>query len=142
MQNFAKNITTLSLLAIIILTAGSCRKQNEVEKLPVAEPVTPRQVRLSLFTNKDFSNDPGTVQFTATIRNASRTLWDSIMPPMKIKDIPAFANKLVIEKTVPGNDSSQLSVGFIYYIQNVGVSWYLESFDAGKMFKAVDYHFQ
>ena len=137
-----KRISILSLSVITILFFSSCRKETVTVKPPEVDPGTVRQVKLSLYTNKNFSNEDGTIQFTATIRNANKTLWDSIMPPMKIKDIPAFANKLVIDKTVPGNDSSQLNVGFIYYITNVGVSWYLESFDAGQAFKTVEYNFQ
>ena len=132
----------MAIVAITILAAVSCRKQTGIPKISDPVPVTARQVNFSLYTTKDFSNDNGTIQFTATIRNATQVLWDSILPPMKIKDIPSVINKINISKAVPGNDHSQLSVGFIYYIQNVGQSWYLQTFDAGEAVKVVDYNFQ
>ncbi len=134
--------SVLAIALIAALTATSCRKETGIEEVIITEPVVTRQVKFSLYTSKDFSNEKGTIQFTATIRNASKTLWDSTFAPMLIKDIPVLAKKIVIEKNVPGNDNSQLSVGFVYYIQNVGLSWYLQPFEPGQVLKAVDYNFQ
>ena len=61
---------------------------------------------------------------------------------MQIKDIPDAAHKLVIEKTVPGNDNTDLAVGFHYEIQNVGHSGYIDTSKAGNALKVIDYAFQ
>ena len=61
---------------------------------------------------------------------------------MQIKDIPGAAHKLVIEKTVPGNNNADLAAGFRYEIENVGQSGYTDTSRAGNMFKVIDYAFQ
>ena len=61
---------------------------------------------------------------------------------MKIKDIPDSLHKIVIEKSVPGNDPSTLTVGFDYEIENVGSSWYLEPFPRGDSLKLLRYPFR
>jgi hypothetical protein len=61
---------------------------------------------------------------------------------MQLKDIPDVAHKLVIEKTAPGNDDSDLAAGFHYEIQNVGHSGYIDTSKAGNNFKVIDYAFQ
>ena len=139
-----KRGSVLAIVAIAVVTATSCRK-TVIEKINIKEPSTPgvaRQVNFSLYTTKDFSTDKGIIQFKATIRNATTVLWDSTFAPMLIRDIPSLANKIAFEKAVPGNDNSQLSVGFTYYITNVGQSWYLEPFDAGQTVKTLNYNFQ
>ncbi len=96
-----------------------------------------------LYTDKDFSSDNDIIIFKLSIQNSTnQTLWDSALTPMKIKDIPNLTHKLVIEKSVPGNDTSLLKVGFFYSIVNVGNSWHLEAFYAGETFKVVDFNFQ
>ena len=61
---------------------------------------------------------------------------------MKISAIPDSLHKIVIEKTVPGNDTTALVVGFTYYIENVGYSWNLDSFPARDTFKLIQYSFR
>jgi hypothetical protein len=132
----------MSILCVsIILTATSCKKQT-TNPAPDSPGVS-RKVQFLLYTNKDFSNNNSIIVFKASIQNsADQILWDSVLAPMRIKDIPALANKLVIEKTVPGNDASLLKVGFFYSIENVGNSWHFDSFNAGETFKVLDFNFQ
>ena len=136
-----KFLSTISILcALTILIGTSCKKQI-VDPVTVNQPV--RKVQFVLYTDKDFSNNNSIISFKLSIQNsASLVLWDSALAPMKIKDIPNLLNKLVIERTVPNNDPSQLKVGFQYAIENVGNSWYYDSFQAGETFKTVDYDFQ
>ena len=63
-------------------------------------------------------------------------------PTMKIEEIPDSLHKIVVEKFVPGNDTATLVVGFEYYIENVGYSWYLEEFPAKDTFKLLRYSFK
>lgn len=75
------------------------------------------------------------------IHAGSTDLWDSQLPPMKVKDIPGLANKLVVEKQVPGNNTGKLLVGFLYTIEGVGQSWNLDTAQAGENFKVIAYDF-
>ncbi|MGH2649566.1 MAG: hypothetical protein ACRDE8_18450 [Ginsengibacter sp.] len=61
---------------------------------------------------------------------------------MKIKDIPASINKLIFEKKVPGDDGSDLGVGFHYTIENVGSSSFIDSCKTGESFKVVNFSFR
>lgn len=107
------------------------------------DPEVPRKIRFSLSTDKDFSDNNGNITFTLSIRKTTnQILWDSVLPPMKIKDIPNPGNKLVVEKWVPGNDGSLLNVGFYYAIENVGYSWFLDTSKAGETFKMIDFNFR
>jgi hypothetical protein len=137
-----KFLPIMSILCVSIFLIGtSCKKQAIY---PVHNsPGVVRKVQFSLYTDKDFSSDNNIIIFKLSIQNsANQILWDSVITPMKIKDIPNLANKVVIEKIVPNNDPSLLKVGFYYTIENVGNSWHLDSFNAGETFKAVNYNFQ
>jgi len=61
---------------------------------------------------------------------------------MKVKDIPKPADKLVFEKQVPNDDGSVLTAGFYYTIENVGISWYLDTCSVGQSFKVINYSFK
>ena len=123
----------------VILIGTSCKKQTDV---PGNTGVL-RKVQFSLYTDKDFSGNNGIITFKLSIQNSSsQVLWDSVLAPMQIKDIPGLAHKLVVEKQVPGNDNSLLKAGFFYTIENVGNSWHLDAFNAGETFKIVDFNFQ
>ena len=124
----------------IFLTGTSCKKQTTVQP-PVN--MVPRKVQFILYTDKDFSDNNELITFELAIQKTSnQVLWDSVLPPMKIKDIPGPANKWIIEKWVPGNDPSLLKVGFYYAIENVGNSWFIDSFKVVDTFKSVEYNFQ
>jgi hypothetical protein len=124
-----------------ILIAVSCKKQ--ISNPPSNNPAAPRKIQFSLYTDKDFSSDNDTITFTLFMQNSkNENLWDSMLAPMQIKDIPSSAHKLTIEKLVPYNDNSLLKVGFRYSIENVGTSWYFDSSSAGETFKIVNFNFQ
>ena len=127
----------LQLIIAGFLIAGifSCKKDS-------AKNNVTRTVQFELFTTKDFSNDDNTITFTLHIRNENRSVWDSVLAPMKIKDIPGEANKLKFEKVVPNDDGSDLSIGFLYKIQNVGESWYFDTMKRGNPLKLVSFDFR
>jgi hypothetical protein len=121
----------------IILAGTSCTK----ETAPII-PNSGRTIKFILYTGKDFSNDNHNITFSLFIRNHTAVLFDSTLPSMKIKDIPDSSNKLIFEKKVPNDDGSDLAAGFRYTIENVGMSWYLDTCKAGNTFKVVDFSFQ
>ena len=125
----------------VMLIGSSCKKQTIDQKYNCS--AVPRQIQFSLYTEKDFSGNNENIVFTLSIRTStSRVLWDSVLAPMKVKDIPGVANKLVIEKLVTVDDCSLLKVGFIYAIENVGISWFWDKSNAGENFKKVEFNFQ
>lgn len=102
-----------------------------------------RIVKFLLSTDKSFSEKDGLITFTLVIRDSKqKVLWDSVLSPMRIKDIPAKVNQLEIVKSVPNNNRSLLQVGFLYAIENVGYSWYLDAFNEGEYEKVVNFNFQ
>src|SRR5258706_3095865 len=110
-MKFLSIVCILSVSAILIGT--SCKKQT-TDHIPNTPGVL-REVQFRLYTDKDFSTDNGIITFTLSIQNSTnQVLWDSVLTPMKIKDIPNLEHKLVAEKTVPYNDTSLLKVGFFY----------------------------
>ena len=130
------NLIIISIFTVFIAT--SCKKQTAV-----STDNSSRKVKFILYTDKDFSTDNNTIVFKVSIQKTSnQVLWDSTFAPMKIKDIPNSLHKLVIEKAVPGNDSSDLKVGFYYTITNVGNSWFLDLSPSGETFKEISYNFQ
>ncbi|HEV8271979.1 MAG TPA: hypothetical protein VGQ04_11785 [Chitinophagaceae bacterium] len=149
-----KKVTVLSsLLVLVISVVTSCIKQTEVQ-LPVSNQVD-RKVQFGLYTDKDLSGDNNTITFKLSILkitnevsdgsspdSPTQVLWDSILAPMKIKEIPQLAQKLVIEKTVIADEASLLKVGFFYTIENVGHATHFNTFPAGETFKIVDFNFQ
>lgn len=130
------------ILAIsILILFVSCKKQTELRVNNC--PDIPRKIQFSLYTDTDFSQYNGNITFTVSIRNANhQTLWDSVMPQMRVKDIPGKNNKIFIEKKVPGNDSSLLQVGFIYSIQDVGISWFWDQSKPCETLKKVNFNFK
>ena len=132
-------IKSLLCGAILMLGIASCKKYTNGA---VNAQNLPGIIRFNLFTTKDFSNNPGNISFSVFIEDSTRTLWDSTLPPMQIKDIPDSANALVIEKVVPEHSTSLLKVGFRYIIENVGHSGYIDSSNAGQILKIVNFNFQ
>jgi len=122
---------------IILLTFGSCVKDK-----PVISAHTYRTFRFQLYTEKDFSNNNQNIVFSVVIKNHDNILFDSVLAPMKIKDIPAKANQLIIEKTIAAQNYNELAAGFRYTIENVGNSWYTDTSRAGETFKEIDFSFQ
>jgi hypothetical protein len=124
----------LLIPVIILLSFGAC---NHETVAPAA-----RRVEFTLYTNENFASDEHLITFHLIIQDQSKTLLDSALAPMKVKDIPDFTHKIVIQKTVPGNNRSTLKVGFTYEIENVGMSWYYDEYKAGEQFKAVEFSFK
>jgi len=60
---------------------------------------------------------------------------------MKIKDIPSFANRININKTV-STQPGQLKLGFYYTIEEVGDSWFIQPMESWESFKLVDFNFR
>jgi hypothetical protein len=135
-----KFLIRISAALIVVFIAASCKK--DYSPGGVIHPVNERKIRFQLYTNKDFSGNSSVINFSLFIRDANKILLDSALAPMLIKDIPDGAHKLVIEKTVAGNDNSDLAAGFRYEIQNIGNSWYIDTSKAGNTFKVIDYDFQ
>ena len=144
MKRIIYQVYLLGTLVII----SSCNKDG-VENGNFIKPVknenraVSRKIQFSLFSNKNFENDNHLIQFSVFIWNANnQILWDSMLPVMKIRNIPSEMNKIFIEKHVPDSDSSLLKIGFIYSIENDGISWYLDTCSKSTAIKKLDYNFQ
>lgn len=136
-----KNIALSILIVPIIMIGTSCKKYTS--EYMHGNPTTPRLVQFVLFTNSELSNDNSTVTFTLAIKKPTgEVLWDSVLAPIKLKDIPGLDQALFVEKYVPGNDPSLLKVGFLYTIDNVGNSSFTVPFEPGETLKKVGFNFQ
>jgi hypothetical protein len=129
----------LLVLATVFLIV-SCKKER---LKPVA--ASAKTIKFVLYTNKDFSTDDDTIRFSLTIRNnagtiKSRTIFDSTLAVMKIKDIPGPSNKLVFSKTVP-DDGSILEAGFIYSTK-FGIGSDFDTVSTSEKLKVIEYPFQ
>ena len=137
-----KKKSALSILIVSIILIGTSCKKYTSEYIPI-NPIVPRLVQFVLFTNSELSNDNSTVTFTLAIKKPTgEVLWNSILAPIKLKDIPGLDHPLFIEKYVPGNDTSLLKVGFFYAIDNVGNSSFTVPFEPGETLKKVGFNFQ
>jgi hypothetical protein len=130
-------ISHFIIFLILLFIAVSCKKDQ-----PDTKTNSPRKVRYELYTNEDFSNDQKNILFSIFIRNGQKTIFDSPLAIMKIKDIPDSNHRIIIEKVAPDNGNSTLVVGFNYQIENVGFSWYLDTFPAADTFKVLRYSFR
>lgn len=135
--------STIAIVFFItaVLLATSCKKETVMA--PSKNPAVSRKIQFSLYTDKDFSGENNNVLFTLTIQNSAlQSLWDSTLPPIKLKDIPDVAHKLIATKSISVNDTALLRVGFIYSIEDVGHSSFFESSQPGDTLKMVDFNFQ
>ena len=130
-------ISQFLIFPVLLLIVVSCKKDQ-----PNAKTNPPRKVRYELYTNEDFSGDQKNILFSIFIRSGQKTIFDSPLATMKIKDIPDSNHKIIIEKLAPDNDTATLVVGFNYQIENVGFSWFLETFPAGDTVKVLRYSFR
>ncbi|MBW4891574.1 hypothetical protein KXQ82_17745 [Mucilaginibacter sp. HMF5004] len=153
-----KQFNMILIGAFAIMIASSCKKQGTVTPnngttQPVIDNIgivvnnqnttAPRKVKYVLYTDQNFSTDSKLITFRLFMQRPNNTtVWDSILPPMKVKDIPKSLHKIVVERLVPGNDPSTLKVGFEYTIQDVGYSWFFDVINAGETFKEVNYSFK
>ncbi len=137
-----KIYTALSILIVSIIILGTSCKKYTSDYKPF-DPTVPRLVQFLLFTRSESSNDNSTVTFTLAIKKTNGdVLWDSVLAPINIKDIPGLDHPLFVEKYVPGNDPSLLKVGFLYTIDNVGNSSFTVPFEPGETLKKVGFNFQ
>lgn len=127
----------VTILVSLLLLATSCNKSA----VPL-HVLSSRKIQYVLYTDKDFSDNNTNIIFSLIMMTKTKVLLDSDLAPMKIKDIPNSSNKIIIIKNVPNNDTSELSVGFLYSIEGIGNSWHLDTCKAGETFKIVDFAFQ
>ncbi|HLA58784.1 MAG TPA: hypothetical protein VK622_08485 [Puia sp.] len=123
--------------AILLFIVVSCKKDQQNAK---TNPM--RKVRYELYTNEDFSDDQKNILFSIFMRDGIKTIFDSPLATMKIKDIPDSNHRIIIEKLAPANAATTLVVGFNYQIENVGISWYLDTFPSSDTFKVLSYPFR
>lgn len=131
-----QNRISLIILLAIAVTIVSCSKSH------MNDTGTARKFRFQLYTNQDFSSNTSTIHFSIFVNDGNTVLLDSNLATMQIKDIPNAANKIVIEKTVNVTNDVDLSAGFLYQIDGVGTSWYIDTSRAGNPLKVIDYAFQ
>jgi hypothetical protein len=131
---------TILLLIIICTLLLACKKED----VRPVNNIIERKVQFELYTTKDFSNNNDSITFSLVIRKADtyQVLWYSVLTPMKIKEIPNFANKIMVNKVVPNNDTSLLKVSFEYAIKNIGNSQFSDTFNTGNKFKVLNLNFQ
>ena len=133
------SIGLLFLMTAMLIAPGYTKPKYD---MPV-NILTDRKIRFQLYTGQDLSNNNGNIYFTLFIEKPINIgHWDSRLLPMKLKGIPGNTHKLVIEKTVPGNQHGLLRVGIRYTIADVGNSDYLDSSNAGDTLKIVDFNFK
>ena len=125
-------------VAVTVLGMSSCKKNYDRP----GNNYPPRNVQFELYTDQDFSEDAHNITFNLHIENGDQVIFDSALAPMEIQDIPDELHKIVIQKSVPQNDPSRLKVGFVYHIENVGMSWHFEEFPSSDSFKVVRFDFR
>ena len=125
-------------LVFLMITVASCKKQIDNKNTRV-----PRTVKFVLYTDQNFSHETNIISFTAFIESpVNRVIWDTLLPPMKISDIPDRTHQLTFEKTVLTARNSLMKVGYRYSIEDVGTSWYIDSSSPGQTLKVVDFNFR
>lgn len=126
----------LAVIAVSCIIYSCTKDHDNTGNKPI------RKVHYELFTTEDFSEDNHDIQFNLFMRDNRRTIFDSALAIMKIKDIPDSLNRLIFDKLVPGNNQDSLVVGFTYRIFDVGYSWYLDKFQKGDTLKKIIYSFK
>jgi hypothetical protein len=146
MKNKVFNVCLLLILCTFIT---SCKK-DALRKRP-APADSGRTVRFLLYTDQDFSGNSSVIHFYLFIKRGSvyvgdtvrsHILFDSSFSAMQIKNIPDYSHKIIVEKKVVGYDDEELTAGFIYEIENVGNSWYVDTSKAGNPLKVIDFNFR
>src|SRR6476661_499781 len=122
--------------SIALLTHAACNK-NHVDSVD-----GPRKVQYELYTDRNFAADTSIVTFTAFIRTTNNViLWDSVLEPLQLKDIPGPGNKIMFERNIPWYPSP-LKVGFDYTIEKVGHAHYNDSVGVRDKFKVISFNFR
>ncbi|HTR30303.1 MAG TPA: hypothetical protein VMH27_13605 [Puia sp.] len=131
----------LSLGIGCLITIASCKKSSS--PAPAPTPEATRIIHYILYTTQDFSTNTDTIRFQLYMAGNGATLFDSAIQPMTINAIPDSLHPLTFSKTVPaGHAQENLQVGFLYGIDHVGNSWFLDSSSAGQTSKTVWYNFR
>src|SRR3954463_2316146 len=118
-------LIAVALMSFVLLLS-SCNKNGEQLDNKVEW-----KIQYVLYTNEDFSDDEHNITFSLFARDNNKSLFDSAISIMKVKEIPSAANRIVIEKTLITDASTDLLAGFVYEIEGVGVSWHLDSIPTG-----------
>lgn len=126
----------LAMVAVMCLVFACTKDHGTIKNKPV------RKVHYELFTTENFSEDMHDIQFNLFMRDSRRTIFDSALAIMKVKDIPDSLHRLIFDKIVPGNNQDSLVVGFTYHLFDVGYSWYLDGFPKGDTLKVIKYSFK
>ena len=127
----------LVCLSLTFLLMQSCSKTG------TSAPATAeRNLQFVLYTDEDFAGDEHNITFSVFVRDDNKTLLDSAITTMKVKDIPGQANKIIINKKITAAPSAPLMAGFVYEIEHVGVSWYLDTVAAGENNKTITFPFK
>src|SRR3954471_22709918 len=129
MNKVKKGLFYSILLICLVSIATSCNKQTGVPHN--YDTTMHKTILFSLYTDKDFSGGNDAIAFTVFITNLrDQMVWDSALVPMKLKDIPDIANKIIVEKTIAIHKDSVLKVGFKYVIDEVGYSSFYDTCNA------------
>jgi hypothetical protein len=128
--------TRLAIACIVLsLAVIACKKDGH--------PTPSRQIQYILYTKENFSGIQDTIRFRLLMSSKRGPILDSALAPMTVSAIPDSLHRLIFNKTVPpGHERDTLLVGFIYDIDNVGESWFLDSSAAGETLKTVEYSFR
>jgi hypothetical protein len=136
----------------VILFFEACQKETALLPANPREPALPpsnttgmaRTIQFSLFTNEDFSAYRDSITFNLYIRRIGERnkIWDTVFKTITINEVPAFANRIIVEKNIPGSDTSLLTAGFNYYIKNVGISWFTDTCSKNTLFKKIEFNFR
>lgn len=126
----------IAAVAVLCMIYSCTKDHNHSGNKPT------RKVHYELYTKEDFSDDQHDIEFRLFMRDSRRTIFDSALAIMKVKDIPDSLHRLIFDKVVPGNNQDSLVVGFTYHLVNVGFSWYLEGFPKGDTLKVIKYPFR
>ena len=127
----------LAAIAVVCIIYSCTKDHNNTGN---NKPI--RKVHYELFTTEDFSGDQHDIQFNLFMRDSRRTIFDSALAIIKVKDIPDSLQRWTFDKVVPGNNQDSLVVGFTYHLFDVGYSWYLLGFPIGDTLKKVIYSFK
>lgn len=141
MKHLFANCAAVGMVLSVMIVAVSCRKESQKP----TPPDPPRTVRYLLYTTENFSTDNKLITFELWMRRKGdgRPLLDSFLAPMKVSEIPDKAHAIIIDKVVPpGNNDVDLQLAFLYTIQDVGFSWYIDSLKVGEPSHTIEYSFK
>jgi len=129
----------LAALLTFLVTLPAYKKESKT----LCYSNNQRKIRFTLYTEKDLSDDRENILFSVFIKEASnKTLWDSGFTVMKVNDIPAKTNKIVVEKAVPNDNPCLLEAGFSYTVENATSLWHIDTSSVEQELKIVEFNFE